>query len=119
MDFGAPNGIRDLWIRSEHEPENSTIRVQKQGAQSGVTQGELMPVPADLAIAGMVAAYTGGWWVYKQDGSRFADRGDSGAFVVDADRRVVGMLVAIDPDLGAAYVHGVKQIFKALQVELR
>jgi hypothetical protein len=114
---GAPTGIRDLWVV---EDESRSIPVRKHGAQTQLTSGDLAPVAADLRIEGVKTAYRDGWWVYGSDGSSFAARGDSGAIVVDEERRVVGMVVALEhPDPGAAtFVHGVRQIFKALQVEM-
>jgi hypothetical protein len=71
----------------------------------------------------MGARYSNGWWVSGNDGP-FADKGDSGAIVVDDARRIVGMVVAIEhavEDGGphpAAFVHGIKEIFAALKVAL-
>jgi hypothetical protein len=114
LGCGMVNGIRDLWIVDD---QSQGIAVKKHGAQTQVTSGELMPVAADLFVEDVKTRYNAGWWVYGDNGSEFATRGDSGAIVVDSDRRVVGMLVAVDRR-GAAFVHGIKQIFTALDIEL-
>ena len=114
-ECGRPNGIRDLWIADE---ALQPIAVQKHGAQTGMTSGVLLPVPADLFVPDQLARYNAGWWVYPNDGVPFAAQGDSGAMVLDANRYVVGMLVAVDKTDGTAFVHGIKQIFNALQVTL-
>jgi len=114
---GTPNGIRDLWrVDDDSEP----IPVRKHGAQTQLTHGELLPVAADLRIKDVNTQYRDGWWVDGRDGREFASQGDSGAIVVDEQRRVVGMVVALEhPAQGAAtFVHGIKQIFTALQIEL-
>ncbi|MGH2853836.1 MAG: hypothetical protein ACRDLF_06555 [Solirubrobacteraceae bacterium] len=117
MDCGAPNGLRDLWVA---EDESEVVAVRKHGAQTGMTSGQLMPIPADHYMEDVRARYAKGWWAYGSDGAAFAAKGDSGAIVVDEARRVVGMVVAIDhdgPD-AAAFVHGIKQVFAALQIAL-
>jgi len=114
---GAPTGIRDLWVV---EDESRPIAVRKHGAQTQLTSGELLPVAADLRIEGVKTQYRDGWWVYGSDGTAFATRGDSGAIVVDEERSVVGMVVAVEnpgPD-AATFIHGVRQIFKALQIQM-
>lgn len=114
---GAPTGIRDLWVVDDEE---EPIPVSKHGACTGYTTGELLAIAATLRIEHHKAEYTAGWMAYGNDGTPFAARGDSGAIVLDDQRRVVGMVVAVEgPEPGAgAFVHGVRQIFKALQVEL-
>jgi hypothetical protein len=85
-----------------------------------MTSGQLMPVAADHYMEDVRTRYASGRWVYGNDGTAFAAPGDSGAIVVDETRQVVGMVVAIDHpgDGAAAFVHGIKQIFAALQIAL-
>lgn len=117
MDCGAPTGIRDLWVV---EPESAAVAVRKQGAQTLETAGWLVPIPADHKMQDVKARYTQGWWVYGEDGAAFAGRGDSGSIVIDDGRKVIGMLVAIEYDGpgAAAFVHGIKQVFSALDIAL-
>lgn len=117
MDCGAPTGLRDLWVV---EDQAQDIPVRKHGAQTQVTSGQLMPIAADHYMQDVHARYSSGWWVYGCEGTAFADQGDSGAIVVDDARRVVGMVVAVDRlgAGGAAFVHGIKQVFAALQIAL-
>jgi hypothetical protein len=116
MECGTPTGIRDLWVAEDE----SEVIVHKQGASSSLTTGELLPIRADVFVEEFPTEYTAGWWVYGSGGSSFASPGDSGAIVVDDARRVVGMVVVIEKrDEPAAFVHGIRQIFTALQVELR
>ena len=72
--------------------------------------------PADLKVENG-SHYNLGWWV-EGDGSIFATTGDSGSILVDEDRRVVDMVVAVNRETGFAFVHGIKQIFSALQIAL-
>ena len=60
-----------------------------------------------------------GWWAYGNGGA-FAERGDSGAIVVDDMQNAVGMLVAVEHDgiEAGAFVHGIKQILEALDIAL-
>jgi len=117
MDCGTPTGIRDLWVV---ENQSESIAVRKYGAQTRMTGGQLMPVAADHYMEDVRARYSAGWWVDGNDGMGFAAKGDSGAIVVDDARQVVGMVVAVEhADAGAAaFVHGIKQVFAALQIAL-
>jgi hypothetical protein len=113
--WGA-TGIRDLWVV---ENQAESIDVCKHGAQTQLTRGDLMPAAADHFMEDVRARYTSGWWAYGIDGA-FAAPGDSGAIVVDDERRVVGMVVAVDRpgEDAAAFVHGIRQIFTALEIAL-
>lgn len=116
MECGAPQGTNDLWtVRDATE-----IHVRKHGAQTGMTAGRLIPIAADHYMKDVRARYSWGWWVDGTNGTPFAARGDSGAIVIDDERRVVGMVVAIEsPNEDAAtFVHGINQIFSALQIAL-
>jgi hypothetical protein len=117
MACGTPTGTRDLWVVDD---ESAEVPVHKHGAQTGLTSGALMPSAADHYMKDVQARYSSGWWVYGSDGNTFAARGDSGAIVVDEMRRIVGMVVAIEHAGAdaAAFVHGIKQIFAALEIAL-
>jgi hypothetical protein len=118
MACGMPNGIRDLFVLEDHE-KNEFMSVRKHGAESNSTIGELLPCStSDLKLKDVDIRYTGGWDVYGNDGQSFAERGDSGSMVVDENKAIVGMLVAVDESDGRAFVHGIKQIFAALKIEL-
>jgi hypothetical protein len=93
--------------------------VSKLGAQTQETTGHLKPVSADLRIEQQKVTYSMGWWAYGEN-EQFADRGDSGAIVLDDARKVIGMLVAVEHDgeAAGAFVHGIAQIFGALDIEL-
>jgi hypothetical protein len=115
---GCVRGTRDLWTVDDNE----SIAVSKIGAQSGETRGALKPVAADNRVKDLRVRYSMGWWAYGEDGI-FAARGDSGAIVVDDERRAVGMLVAVEHEGDGdgppgAFVHGINQIFEALDIEL-
>jgi hypothetical protein len=113
----ASSEIRDL---SKVEDESEMIRVQKHGAQTQLTCGELLPIATTLRMEGVKTQYGDGWLVDGDGGAAFAARGDSGSIVVDAERRVVGIVVGVEnPDEGGAtFVHGIRQILAALQIEL-
>lgn len=112
-------GIRDLWT----EPDETEVEVRKIGAQSGETRGRLMPVAADHRMKGIPARYSLGWWV-DGEARAFAEGGDSGSIVVDDQGCAVGMCVAVEHDgtanggPPATFVHGIKQIFHALDIAL-
>lgn len=112
---GGVRGIRDLWLADD----NDDVAVSKVGAQTQETSGRLKPVAADNRIKDLKVRYSMGWWAYGDDGA-FAEPGDSGAIVLDAERNAVGMLVAVEHDgIGAgAFVHGIRQIFEALDIAL-
>ena len=73
--------------------------------------------PADLKVENVRITTSAGEWV-EGDGSIFATTGDSGSILVDEDRRVADMVVAVNRETGFAFVHGIKQIFSALQIAL-
>jgi hypothetical protein len=115
---GYVRGIRDLWTADESE----NIAVSKIGAQTGETQGTLKPVTADLRVKDLRVRYSMGWWV-EGKGGVFAEPGDSGAIVIDDARNAIGMLVAVSTNSAGdrpsgAFVHGIKQIFEALDIAL-
>lgn len=114
---GQPTGIRDLWAE---QPEDD-VRVMKHGAKTGLTCGTLTPIQADLMAFDVAARYTSGWMV-AGDEQLFATQGDSGAIVVDEERRIVGMAVTVDragddPTI-ECFCHGIAQILRALEVEM-
>ena len=118
VDGGSISGIHDVWAGEDGE---DFISVRKHGAQTGLTTGQLWPVDADHFVHDVRARYTCGWWAYGDNGALFATGGDSGAIVVDDQRRAVGMAVAIEHADGASagtFVHGIKQVLRALEVEL-
>jgi hypothetical protein len=111
---GAPIGVRDLWVV---EDDRELIPVTKYGAQTHETGGQLRPAAADVFMKDVNARYSMGWWARTVDGNGFADQGDSGAIVVDDSHHVIGMLVGINnPEAGTGFVHGIRQIFSALQI---
>jgi hypothetical protein len=116
--YGMPNGIRDLFVLEPHQ-KSELMSVRKHGAASHETTGSLLPCStSDLKLRDADIRYTAGWDVYGTDGKRFAERGDSGSIVVDENKAVVGMLVAVDEGDGRAFFHGIKQIFAALNIAL-
>jgi hypothetical protein len=119
LDCGTPHGVRDLWVRDDQDDEPDPIPVRKHGAETQLTYGELTPIVATMGIEDVQTYYNSGWWV-DGNGSQFADEGDSGSVVVDDERRIVGMVVAAHrpENGGAAFVHGIKQIFSALRIGL-
>jgi len=116
LECGAPTGLRDLRV----EDHTDMIDVHKHGAQTGMRCGQLLPIAADHFMADVNSRYEGGWWVEGSDGRAFAEKGDSGAIVVDDERKVIGMVVAIESDSehASAYVQGAREIFSALQIAL-
>jgi hypothetical protein len=108
-------GIRDLWLADDA----AEVAVRKLGAQTRETTGTLKPVAADNRVKDLKVRYSMGWWAYGDSGV-FAERGDSGAIVVDDERNAVGMLVAVEHDgtEAGAFVHGIKQVFEALDIAL-
>lgn len=114
LECGSPRSTRDLWVARD------AVQVRKHGAQTGLTSGELMPIAADHYMKDVRTRYSSGWWVHGTGGTSFASRGDSGAIVVDDTCQVVGMVIAVEStDADAAtFVHGINQIFAALQIAL-
>jgi len=115
---GAVRGIRDLWTADDKED----VSVSKVGAQTLETTGTLKPVAADNRVKDLKVRYSMGWWAYGDHGA-FAEQGDSGAIVLDEERNAIGMLVAIEhdgagEDAPGAFVHGINQIFEALDIAL-
>jgi len=109
--------MQDLWIADD----KLNVAVRKLGAQTRETTGALKPVAADNRVKDLSVRYSEGWWAYG-DGGAFAEPGDSGAIVIDEEHKAVGMLVAVEHDgtdgdePPGAFVHGIKQIFRALEI---
>ncbi len=119
MGCGALNGVRDLLLKSEHD---NAIPVRKHGASTQETTGELLSIQSDHYMEDVEVRYSTGWWTYGSDGIPFAARGDSGSIVVDEQRNIVGMVVAVNREEGDrdgdCFVHAIKPILSALQVRL-
>ncbi len=121
MGCGVPSGVRDLLLRSEHD---RAIPVTKLGASTHETSGELLSIQSDQYMEDVEARYSTGWWTSGSNGTNFAAKGDSGSVVVDDQRKVVGMVVAVNrPDAGSdgggdGFVHAIKPILSALKVQL-
>jgi hypothetical protein len=119
MGCGAPRGVRDLLLRSEHD---RSVPVTKLGASTQETAGELLSIQSDQYMEDVEARYSTGWWTYGSNGTCFAAKGDSGSAVVDEQLNVVGMVVAVnredDGSDGDCFVHAIKPILSALKVRL-
>ncbi len=117
MEHGTVRGQQDLWVADD----KLDVAVRKLGAQTRETTGTLKPVAADNRMKDLSVRYSEGWWAYG-NGCAFAEPGDSGAIVIDEVNKAVGMLVAVEHDgtqsdaPTGAFVHGIKQIFKALEI---
>jgi hypothetical protein len=114
MGCGEPAGVRDLLVRSE---QDSTIPVTKLGASTQETSGELLSIQSVQYMDDVEARYSTGWWTYGPTGTPFAAKGDSGSVVVDEQRNVVGMVVAVNKS-DDCFVHAIKPILSALKVRL-
>jgi hypothetical protein len=119
VDGRVPAGSRDLF----HPPPDDLVAIMKCGAASGLTKGLLDPGAADHRVYGVPARYTCGWFGWG-DEYQFAKEGDSGAVVLDGEHFVLGMAVAIEaPQIQedrtvGCYIHGIRQICRALRVDL-
>jgi len=114
---GVVRDVRDLWTVDDKE----TVTVGKIGAQTAETHGTLKPAAVDLRVHDLRVRYSMGWWAEGDNGAVFAEPGDSGAIVVDDARNAIGMLVAVGTNgdgSSGAFVHGIRQIFEALDIEL-
>jgi hypothetical protein len=114
MGCGEPTGVRDLLLKCERD---TTIAVKKLGASTQETSGELLSIQSAQYMEDVEARYSTGWWTYGSKGQLFAARGDSGSVVVDDQRNVVGMVVAINQS-DDCFVHAIKPILSALKVRL-
>ena len=119
MGCGVPNGVRDLLLRSEH---GRAIPVTKLGARAQETSGDLLSIQSDQYMEDIESRYSTGWWTSGSNGTCFAATGDSGSVVVDDQRKVIGMVVAVNqPEAGGdgdCFVHAIKPILSALRVRL-
>jgi hypothetical protein len=112
----VPRGTRDLLL----ETDSVEVDVMKCGANTGLTRGRLLPANVDHYMTDVDARYTCGWWAVGDDGG-FGAEGDSGSVVLDERHMVVGMLVGLrlgGPQAGAGFVHGIRQILTALDIDI-
>jgi hypothetical protein len=82
----------------EHTAARAGDRVTKSGAATGTTEGVVIRVDAsdDVTIDGRVLRTSRQILVRSLDGSPFSAPGDSGALLLDADQRAVGLLWGVN-----------------------
>ena len=112
LDIGAPRGaVRD--------PELGQI-VEKSGAGTGLTRGEVMAVDVSLNVdygdGCGTARFVHQALVEPIDTSAMSLSGDSGAPFVDEQRRAVGLNFAGDDTIAA--IHPISRVLAALGVEI-
>ncbi|MCP2261694.1 hypothetical protein LX15_005420 [Streptoalloteichus tenebrarius] len=97
------------------------MSVRKRGRTTGLTTGRVASVDATLSVN-----YGNGLGVRTlrdqirvvADGERFGDRGDSGAVIVDAARRVVGLYFAGTVDGRVGFANPIAAVLTELDVRL-
>lgn len=102
-------------IREGELQYNSEVLMR--GAESGFRRAKVVstsyeatlrnPLGADHGYRTLVA-------VIAEDGRPFARKGDSGALVVQADRRLVGIVVGAEDATGLAFIQPMHQIVRSL-----
>jgi hypothetical protein len=95
--------------------------VFKQGAATAWTSGQIVFRKAEVTVS-----YTGVGDVVMSDqygvvGSNglFSDRGDSGAIVVDANSRAIGMVIGVAEDANVTLVTPIGQVLTDLKATIR
>ncbi|WP_112275113.1 chymotrypsin family serine protease [Lentzea terrae] len=109
LDIGAITGAAKATI-------GSTVR--KYGRTTGLTHGVIASTDATLKLdfGDGLGTRTLRDQIRVQSAERFGDHGDSGAVLVDADNRVVGLYVAGSGSTG--FANPVEPVLRQLDVEL-
>ncbi len=90
--------------------------VVKFGRSTGTTVGVVSGIKTDACIPGS-PAQTSEYTVVGMGGRTFANEGDSGAWVVQADGTLVGMVLAACLDSGVTYVTPIEAVFKDIKAQ--
>ena len=109
VDIGAITGTADAVI-------GSTVR--KRGRTTGLTYGVIASTDATLRLdfGDGIGVRTLRDQIRVHSSERFGDHGDSGAVLVDADNRVVGLYVAGSGSTG--FANPIEPVLRQLDVEL-
>ena len=90
--------------------------VIKFGKSTGTTVGVVNGIKSDVKVPDS-PVLTREYTVVGLHGRMFADRGDSGAFVVKADGVLVGMVIAGSLDSNLTYVTPIEAVFEDIAAQ--
>ncbi|SHE49927.1 chymotrypsin family serine protease [Streptoalloteichus hindustanus] len=115
------NAVAEIGPVHGDAPAAVGMAVRKRGRTTGLTTGRIASVDATLSVN-----YGNGLGVRTlrdqirivADGDRFGDRGDSGAVIVDAAQRVVGLYFAGTVDGGVGFANPIAAVLTELDVWL-
>ncbi|KAI9762376.1 MAG: hypothetical protein M1840_001269 [Geoglossum simile] len=114
---GKPLGYDFLSERdvvSSMAPLTLDDHVVKAGSTSRTTYGRVSHIKHDCNIPGN-GSITSEYVVVGQKGRPFAFQGDSGAFVVNGNGKLAGILIAGQDQLGTAYVTPITEVMRDIQ----
>ena len=97
------------------------IAVVKHGRTTGLTRGQITDVDGDFIVdvGGRMAYFTGAVVIRGVPPTvPFSDSGDSGALVVDGNRRACGLLFAGSPTSDVTLANPIRVVFRRLRVRL-
>lgn len=125
QDIGADltqlKGLGALAGKSDAEAryaDGELIDARKIGRTTDLTFGQMVEASMDItvAFAGRNVTFTNQMGL-KPANKAFADCGDSGALVVDADLQAIGLLFAVD-DNGNGYANHIDSVLDAMHLKL-
>lgn len=90
--------------------------VVKFGKSTGITVGVVSGIKTDSRLPDSPAE-TCEYTVVGIGGRKFANRGDSGAFVVQADGALVGMILGGCPDSKVTFVTPIDAVFEDIKAQ--
>ncbi|KAH0558345.1 hypothetical protein GP486_004993 [Trichoglossum hirsutum] len=88
--------------------------VMKTGSKTSTTYGRISHIKHDCNIGGN-GSTTSEYVVVGREGTLFAAKGDSGAFVLDRRGRLAGLLIAGEEALGTVYVTPIEEVMRDIE----
>ena len=97
------------------------LKVKKEGAASGITEGAIRLKSLSAAVAfdgGHEAIFINQVGIIGSTSDRFAMQGDSGSVIVNDSNSAVGLLSAVSSGIDLAYASPIETVFAKLVVRL-
>lgn len=120
-DLTQLKGLGSLAGKSDAEARyagGELVDARKIGRTTDLTFGQMVEASMDITVtfAGRNVTFTNQMGL-KPASKAFADGGDSGALVVDADLQAIGLLFAVD-DNGNGYANHIDSVLDAMHLTL-
>jgi hypothetical protein len=113
-------GLRQIGELSSARSADLNIKVRKEGAETGVTEGTLTIRNASILVdfPSGSALFENQYAITALGRKKFGKPGDSGALVVDKDRAPIGILFAVSSQVNQAYVNPIGPILEQLGIRI-